>query len=117
MGNDERKETNLLITSTYERKRVFENRGSLQEQLIALLGPLVNEFEQAVAHYAGGRQERLYLLNSTIHLALKLIGVQKGDMVFCSTLTFVATANPILYEQATPVFIDSEIDTWNMCLL
>ncbi|MDT1119658.1 DegT/DnrJ/EryC1/StrS family aminotransferase [Bacillus altitudinis] len=85
---------------------------------IAPLGPLVNEFEQVVADYAGvKRGAALSSGTAAIHLALKLIGVQKGDMVFCSTLTFVASANPILYEQATPVFIDSEKETWNMCPL
>ncbi|ATP95346.1 pyridoxal phosphate-dependent aminotransferase [Bacillus altitudinis] len=85
---------------------------------IAPLGPLVNEFEQVVADYAGvKRGAALSSGTAAIHLALKLLGVQKGDMVFCSTLTFVASANPILYEQATPVFIDSEKETWNMCPL
>ncbi|MFJ5672052.1 DegT/DnrJ/EryC1/StrS family aminotransferase [Bacillus safensis] len=85
---------------------------------IAPLGPLVNEFEQAVADYAGVKTgAALSSGTAAIHLALKLIGVQKGDIVFCSTLTFVATANPILYEQAEPVFIDSEKETWNMCPL
>ncbi|MBD3859363.1 DegT/DnrJ/EryC1/StrS family aminotransferase [Bacillus sp. 28A-2] len=85
---------------------------------IAPLGPLVNQFEQVVADYAGVKKgAALSSGTAAIHLALKLIGVQKGDVVFCSSLTFVATANPILYEQATPVFIDSERDTWNMCPL
>ncbi|USD78584.1 DegT/DnrJ/EryC1/StrS family aminotransferase [Bacillus safensis] len=85
---------------------------------IAPLGPLVNDFEQAVADYAGVKSgAALSSGTAAIHLALKLIGVQKGDIVFCSTLTFVATANPILYEQAEPVFIDSERETWNMCPL
>jgi len=85
---------------------------------IAPLGPLVNEFEQTVADYAGVKTgAALSSGTAAIHLALKLIGVQKGDIVFCSTLTFVATANPILYEQAEPVFIDSERETWNMCPL
>ncbi|WMT30767.1 DegT/DnrJ/EryC1/StrS family aminotransferase [Bacillus aerius] len=85
---------------------------------IAPLGPLVNEFEQVVADYAGVKSgAALSSGTAAIHLALKLIGVQKGDVVFCSTLTFVASANPILYERATPVFIDSEKETWNMCPL
>lgn len=85
---------------------------------IAPLGPLVNEFEQMVANYAGVKKgAALSSGTAAIHLALKLIGVQKGDVVFCSTLTFVASANPILYEQAVPVFIDSERETWNMCPL
>lgn len=74
--------------------------------MIAPLGPLVNEFEQVVADYAGVKSgAALSSGTAAIHLALKLIGVQKGDMVFCSTLTFVASANPILYEQATPVLL------------
>src|SRR5690606_7780849 len=51
---------------------------------------------------------------AAIHLALSLLGINKGDTVFCSTLTFVASANPILYQGAEPVFIDSEYETWNM---
>lgn len=91
---------------------------AFQSNWIAPLGPLVNEFEQAVAGYAGVKAgAALSSGTAAIHLALKLIGVQKGDIVFCSTLTFVASANPILYEQAMPVFIDSERDTWNMCPL
>src|SRR5699024_8690263 len=51
---------------------------------------------------------------SAIHLSLRLLNVQPEDTVFCSSLTFVASANPIFYEGATPVFIDSEEETWNM---
>jgi len=99
-------------------KEYLQIEEAFKSNWIAPLGPLVNEFEQAVADYAGVKSgAALSSGTAAIHLALKLIGVQKGDMVFCSTLTFVATANPILYEQATPVFIDSETDTWNMCPL
>src|SRR5699024_1071055 len=52
---------------------------------------------------------------AAIHLALKAAGVGEGDIVFCPTLTFSATANPIIYQNATPVFIDSDDKTWNMC--
>jgi dTDP-4-amino-4,6-dideoxygalactose transaminase len=52
---------------------------------------------------------------SAIHLGLILLGVQAGDAVLCQSMTFSATANPILYQGATPIFIDSEIDTWNLC--
>ncbi|MEK5498787.1 DegT/DnrJ/EryC1/StrS family aminotransferase [Bacillus sp. FSL M8-0077] len=98
-----------------EQKKIEE---AFKSNWIAPLGPLVNEFEQVVADYAGvKRGAALSSGTAAIHLALKLIGVQKGDVVFCSTLTFVASANPILYEQATPVFIDSEKETWNMCPL
>lgn len=99
-------------------KESFKIEEAFKSNWIAPLGPLVNEFEQAVADYAGVKTgAALSSGTAAIHLALKLIGVQKGDIVFCSTLTFVATANPILYEQAEPVFIDSERETWNMCPL
>lgn len=82
---------------------------------IAPLGPHVEHFEQEMANYVGAKGA-LSLSSGTaaIHLALKLVGVSAGDIVFCSSLTFVASANPILYEEAVPVFIDSEPDTWNM---
>ncbi|UYO35214.1 DegT/DnrJ/EryC1/StrS family aminotransferase [Bacillus zhangzhouensis] len=99
-------------------KEYLKIEEAFKSNWIAPLGPLVNEFEQTVADYAGVKTgAALSSGTAAIHLALKLIGVQKGDIVFCSTLTFVATANPILYEQAVPVFIDSERETWNMCPL
>ncbi len=82
---------------------------------IAPLGPNVDAFEKEVAKSVG--VESAVALSSgtaAIHLALLLLNVQKGDCVFCSTLTFIASANPILYERAEPVFIDSEPETWNM---
>lgn len=82
---------------------------------IAPLGPNVDEFERRMAAYAGTKGS--VAVNSgtaAIHLALLLLGVQKGDAVFCSTLTFVASANPIVYLGAEPVFIDSDEDSWNM---
>jgi len=82
---------------------------------IAPLGPNVDAFEMEIANYVGVN-EGVAVSSGTaaIHLALSLLGVAKGDTVFCSSLTFVATANPILYLGAEPVFIDSELDTWNM---
>nr|WP_311198893.1 DegT/DnrJ/EryC1/StrS family aminotransferase [Paenibacillus sp. YPD9-1] len=82
---------------------------------IAPLGPNVEAFEKELASYVG--VEGALALNSgtaAIHLALRLLGVSKGDAVFCSSLTFVASANPILYQGAIPVFIDSEPGSWNM---
>lgn len=82
---------------------------------IAPLGPYVDAFEQALTEYSGaGGVAAVSSGTAAIHLALKLLEVKPGDTVFCSTLTFAASANPILYEQAIPVFIDSEPDTWNM---
>lgn len=82
---------------------------------IAPLGPNVDEFEKEIAHYVGVN-EAVALSSGTaaIHLALLLLDVGKGDKVFCSSLTFIASANPIIYQGAEPVFIDSEPDTWNM---
>ncbi|NEW04731.1 aminotransferase class I/II-fold pyridoxal phosphate-dependent enzyme [Paenibacillus sp. SYP-B3998] len=82
---------------------------------IAPLGPNVDTFEKDVAHYVGA-SGALSLSSGTaaIHLALRLLDVGPGDVVFCSTLTFVASVNPVLYQGAEPVFIDSEPETWNM---
>lgn len=88
---------------------------AFESNWIAPLGPNVDAFEKEIASYVGVK-EAVALSSGTaaIHLALSLLNVQKGDIVFCSSLTFVATANPILYQGSTPVFIDSEPDTWNM---
>jgi pyridoxal phosphate-dependent aminotransferase EpsN len=82
---------------------------------IAPLGPNVDAFEREVAELVGTRGAvALSSGTAAIHLALRLLGVTAGDIVFCSTLTFVASANPILYLGAKPVFIDSDPETWNM---
>ncbi len=82
---------------------------------VAPLGPNVTAFEQEMCEYTGiPHATALSAGTAAIHLALKLLGVKQGDIVFSSDLTFSATCNPICYEKATPVFIDSERDTWNM---
>lgn len=82
---------------------------------IAPLGPNVDAFEQEVAELVGVKQAAaLSSGTAAIHLALCLLGVERGDTVFCSTLTFAASANPIVYLGAEPVFIDSEPESWNM---
>lgn len=82
---------------------------------VAPLGPNVNEFEKELAHRVGtSHAAALSSGTAAIHLGLKALGVSPGDVVFCSTLTFSASCNPIIYEGATPVFIDSEINSWNM---
>lgn len=83
---------------------------------VAPLGPNVNNFEQELAEMVGANAAAaLSSGTAAIHLALKALDVQSGDEVFCSSLTFSASANPITYEKAIPVFIDSEYTTWNMC--
>ncbi|MCF0071652.1 aminotransferase class I/II-fold pyridoxal phosphate-dependent enzyme [Dyadobacter sp. CY261] len=83
---------------------------------IAPVGPNIDAFEEELCRYTGSKYA-LAVSSGTaaLHLALLALGVQKGDIVLCQSLTFVATANPIMYVGATPVFIDSERITWNMC--
>ena len=82
---------------------------------IAPLGPHVDGFEKEIAEYVGiSGATALSSGTAAIHLALKCAGVSRGDVVFCSSLTFSASANPIVYEGSTPVFIDSEPESWNM---
>ncbi|MDD7885818.1 DegT/DnrJ/EryC1/StrS aminotransferase family protein [Flavivirga sp. 57AJ16] len=83
---------------------------------IAPLGPHVDGFENDLRNYLGEDKHVAALSSGTaaIHLALQLLNVSKGDEVLCQSFTFSASANPILYQGATPVFIDSEPDTWNM---
>lgn len=82
---------------------------------VAPLGPNVNAFEKEMEEYTGcGHAAALSAGTAAIHLSLKLLDIKQGDMVFVSDLTFSASCNPIVYEKATPVFIDAEPDTWNM---
>lgn len=82
---------------------------------IAPLGPHVNAFEHGLQKQTQTKHAAaLSSGTSAIHLALILSGVQVGDTVFCQSITFSASANPIAYQGAIPVFIDSELDTWNM---
>ncbi|MBF0449907.1 MAG: aminotransferase class I/II-fold pyridoxal phosphate-dependent enzyme [Candidatus Magnetomorum sp.] len=86
-----------------------------QSNYIAPVGKHLTVFEHEIAQYVGV-DGALALCSGTaaIHLALRLLNIQRDDTVFCSSLTFVGSANPILYEGGKPVFIDSEPDTWNM---
>ncbi len=82
---------------------------------IAPLGNNVNEFEKQVKEFTGSKAAcALSSGTAGIHIALDLLGVQQDDVVFCSSLTFIASANPILYLGAEPVFIDSDLESWNM---
>ncbi len=84
---------------------------------VAPLGPNVNAFEGAISSYLKQDVHVATLSSGTagLHLGLILLGVTSGDEVLCQSMTFSASANPIVYQGATPVFIDSEPDTWNMC--
>ncbi|SFB20909.1 dTDP-4-amino-4,6-dideoxygalactose transaminase [Flavobacterium swingsii] len=84
---------------------------------VAPLGPNVNGFEQDLEKYLDQTTHVAALSSGTgaLHLGLILLGVKAGDEVICQSMTFSASANPIMYLGATPVFIDSELETWNMC--
>jgi dTDP-4-amino-4,6-dideoxygalactose transaminase len=89
---------------------------AFESNWIAPAGPHLKAFEDEMCAYTGAKHA--VALNSgaaALHFALKLSGVGPGDIVFCQTLTYVATANAILYEKATPVFIDSDEESWNLC--
>lgn len=83
---------------------------------IVPLGPCVDAFERALTEYVGDNREAVALSAGTaaIHLGLLQLGVGPGDEVICQDFTFAASANPVVYLGATPVFVDSEKDTWNM---
>ncbi|MEI6286839.1 MAG: aminotransferase class I/II-fold pyridoxal phosphate-dependent enzyme [Bacillota bacterium] len=96
----------------YEQQFIKE---AFDTNWIAPLGPHVDAFEKEIAEYAGVKgAAALSSGTAAIHMALKLCGVKRGDRVFCSSFTFAASANPIVYEGAIPVFIDSEPGSWNM---
>ena len=89
---------------------------ALDSNWVAPAGPNLDLFEEKIEDYLG--QGHVAVLNSgtaAIHLGLLLLGVQAGDEVLCQSMTFSASANPILYLGATPVFVDSETKTWNLC--
>lgn len=104
-----------LSSPTIHEEEMKFIQEAFDKNWIAPLGQNVDKFETELARY-GGIDYAVALSSGTaaIHLALKLAGVKDGDTVFCPSLTFVASANPIIYERATPVFIDSERDSWNM---
>jgi pyridoxal phosphate-dependent aminotransferase EpsN len=91
-------------------------KDALESNWVAPLGPHVDAFEKEIGEYIG-IENTLALSSGTaaLHLALKLVDIKPGDTVFCSDLTFVASANVILYEKAIPVFIDSDLISWTMC--
>ena len=90
-------------------------KDAFESNWIAPLGPHVDAFEKETAAYAGVKSAlALSSGSAAIHLGLRLLGVQTGDIVFCSTLTFIASVAPAMYQNAVPVFIDSDEETWNM---
>ena len=82
---------------------------------MSTIGKNINDAERIAREKVGCKYSvALSCGTAALHLAVKLAGVKPGDTVFCSDMTFAATVNPVLYENATPIFIDTEYDTWNM---
>ncbi len=97
----------------YELQYINE---AFESNWIAPLGPNVDAFEKEFAEKVGAKHAAAVSSGTAaMHLALMAAGVGKGDIVFCQSLTFAASANPIVYQNAIPVFIDSDFKTWNMC--
>ena len=107
-----------LATPTMHEEEMGYIKEAFDRNWIAPLGFNCDGFEQEMAAYLGGEDlvHALALSSGTaaLHLAIKQAGVKPGEVVLCSDMTFVASVNPIVYEGATPVFIDSERETWNM---
>ena len=97
-----------------EQKYVQE---AFDSNWVAPLGPNVTGFENDLVYFLGNNVQVAALSSGTaaLHLGLILLGVKAGDEVICQSMTFSASANPIVYLGATPVFVDCELDTWNMC--
>jgi len=90
-------------------------RKAFESNWIAPLGPNVNGFEDDLSQYCGVEYAAALVSGtSAIHLALIMLGVKNGDEVICQSFTFSGSANPVKYVGAHPVFIDSELDTWNL---
>ena len=90
---------------------------AFDQNWVAPLGPNVNNFETDLEQYLSENVKVAAVSAGTaaLHLALVILGVKAGDEVICQSFTFAASANPIVYQGATPVFVDSEPETWNMC--
>ena len=96
----------------YEKEYIKE---AFDTNWVAPLGENVNKLEEELAKYIGSKTgAALSSGTAAIHMAFKALDVKQNDIVFCSDLTFSATCNPIIYQNATPVFIDCERETWNM---
>lgn len=108
----------IFLSSPHMSARGYEQlfiKEAFDTNWIAPLGENVDKFEQELALMVGAKEAAaLSSGTAAIHMSLKAIGVQKDDIVLCPTLTFAATVNPVVYENAIPVFIDSDMETWNM---
>ncbi len=104
-----------LSTPTMHGDEIKYVEEAYRTNWMSTIGENINEIERSIAQKIGCKNAvALACGTSAVHLAVKLAGVKAGDRVFCSDMTFAATVNPIAYEKACPIFIDTEYDTWNM---
>ncbi|KIO68298.1 hypothetical protein B4065_1647 [Caldibacillus thermoamylovorans] len=118
MSKDASTKKRIYLSSPHMSDEGYEQmyvKEAFDTNWVAPLGKNVDEFERELAEKVGSKAAAaLSSGTAAIHMALKAAGVGEGDIVFCPTLTFAATANPIIYQNAIPVFIDSDYETWNM---
>ena len=114
----EMKKNKIWLSSPHMSDEGYEMayvKEAFDSNWVAPLGPNVNEFEKELSKKVGINFATATVSGTAaIHLALKLVGVGEGDIVLCQSLTFSASANPIIYQNAIPVFIDSDFQTWNI---
>lgn len=104
----------LASPTMYGEERMYVKE-AFDTNWVSTVGENLNQLEKGIAEYVGCKKSvALASGTSALHLAVKLAGVKQGDTVFCSDMTFDATVNPVSYEHAEQIFIDSETDTWNM---
>lgn len=104
-----------LATPTMHGDEIKYVQQAYDTNWMSTVGENINEVEKQIAELVGCKYAvALSSGTASLHLAVKLAGVKSGDRVFCTDMTFAATVNPVLYEKAEPVFIDTEYDTWNM---
>ena len=104
-----------LATPTIHKESFQYVTEAFQTNWMSTVGENIDAIEAAICQKVGSKfAVALSSGTAALHLALKLAGVQPGERVFCSDMTFAATVNPVMYEKALPVFIDTEYETWNM---
>ncbi len=106
----------IWLASPYihENSRLYV-RQAFDTNWMSTIGENLNQLEKGICQYTGcGSSVALSSGTAALHLAVKLAGIQEGDVVLCSDMTFAATVNPVSYEKGIQVFVDSERDTWNM---
>lgn len=117
MMNKETKKSKIWLSSPHmgggEMKYIQK---AFDDNWIAPLGENIDDFEKDLEYYLDSKKFVSLVSSGTssLHLALRILGIQAGDEVICQSLTFIASANPILYLNANPIFVDSEPDTWNI---